>query len=259
MLPTKYLVNWPFGLGEEAKSTFSRWRPSWISDQNDFSYCSTRHFDTSNKVSSQLTFRFRRRSELDFQNSSHGGHLGFLIGSILAISYLQVTLVLPTRIQVNWPFGSGEEAKNRFSRWRLWRPSWISDRNYFSYFWSTSHSNASYQFQVNWPFSLEEDAKNKFSRRRPWRPSWISDRNNFSYFWSTSHPNASYQVSNQMAGRSRRRRENRFSRRQPFRTADWNDYSHFCSSRLRCFLPSSMSVGLSLQEKKRIRFSRQQP
>ena len=25
--------------------------------------------------------------------------------------YLQVTLMLPTKFQVNWPFGSGEEAK----------------------------------------------------------------------------------------------------------------------------------------------------
>ena len=41
MLPTKFGVNWPFGSGEEAKNRFSRWRPwrpSWISDRNDFSY-----------------------------------------------------------------------------------------------------------------------------------------------------------------------------------------------------------------------------
>ena len=25
--------------------------------------------------------------------------------------------MLPTKFQVNWPFGSGEEAKNRLSRW----------------------------------------------------------------------------------------------------------------------------------------------
>ena len=37
------------------------------------------------------------------------------------------------------------KAKNRFSRWRPWRPSWISDRHDFSYFWSTSHPDASYQ------------------------------------------------------------------------------------------------------------------
>ena len=26
--------------------------------------------------------------------------------------------MLPTKFGVNWPFGSGEEVKNRFSRWR---------------------------------------------------------------------------------------------------------------------------------------------
>ena len=53
--------------------------------------------------------------------------------------------MLPSKFGVNWPFGSGEEAKNIFSRWRPWRPSWISDRHDFSYFWSTSHPDASYQ------------------------------------------------------------------------------------------------------------------
>ena len=38
-------------------------------------------------------------------------HLGFLIGTILAIFDLQVTLMLPSKSGVNWPFGSGEEAK----------------------------------------------------------------------------------------------------------------------------------------------------
>ena len=38
MLPTKFGVNWPFSSGEEAKNRFSRGRPSWISDLNDFSY-----------------------------------------------------------------------------------------------------------------------------------------------------------------------------------------------------------------------------
>ena len=43
---------------------------------------------------------------------------------ILAIFDLQVTPMLPTKFQVSWPFGSGEEAKSRFS---TWLPSWISD------------------------------------------------------------------------------------------------------------------------------------
>ena len=60
---------------------------------------------------------------------------------ILAIFDLEVTPMLPTitKFGVSWPFGSGEEAKNRFSRWLPWRLSWISDWNDFSYLSSTSH------------------------------------------------------------------------------------------------------------------------
>ena len=47
---------------------------------------------------------------------------------------LQVTPMLPSKFGVNWPFGSAEEAKNRFSRWLPWRPSWISDRNNLTIF-----------------------------------------------------------------------------------------------------------------------------
>ena len=54
-----------------------------------------------------------KKRKIDFQNSSHGDHLGFLIGTILAIFDLEVTLMLPTKIQVNCPFGSGEQTKNR--------------------------------------------------------------------------------------------------------------------------------------------------
>ena len=78
----------------------------------------------------------------DFQDGGNSGHLGFPISTILAIFDLQVTPMLPSNFGVIWP-GSGEEAKNRFSRWRPWWPSWISDRQDFSYFWSTSHPNAS--------------------------------------------------------------------------------------------------------------------
>ena len=38
------------------------------------------------------------------------------MGTILAISALKDILMLPNNFQVNWPFGSGEEAKNRFLR-----------------------------------------------------------------------------------------------------------------------------------------------
>ena len=76
--------------------------------------------------------------------------------------------MLPSKFGVNWPFGSGEEAKNRFSRWLSWRPSWISEWNDFSYFLSTSHPSASYHLWSQLAFG--EEAKNRFSRWLPWRP-----------------------------------------------------------------------------------------
>ena len=84
-----------------------------------------------------------KKRKIDFQDGGHSSHLGFLIGMILAIFDLQVTLMLPSNFGVNWPLGSGEEAKNKFSRWQPWRPSWISDQHDFSYFGSTSHPDAS--------------------------------------------------------------------------------------------------------------------
>ena len=141
VLPSKFGVNWPFRSGEEAKNRFSRWQPSWISDRHDFSFFlskTPRCFLTSLE-SIGLSVQEKKR-KIDFQD---GGHLGFPIGTILAIFDLQDTPMLPSKFGVNWPFVSGEEEKNRFSRWRPWRPSWISDRHYFSYFWSTSHPDAS--------------------------------------------------------------------------------------------------------------------
>ena len=117
------------------KNRFS-WRPSWVSYRNDFSHFkSISHPDASYQVSSQLAFGGQeKKRKIDFQNGRPGGHLGFTIGMILAIFDLQVTLMLPTKFGVSWPFGSGEEAKNKFSRWPPWRPSWIYDRHDFSYF-----------------------------------------------------------------------------------------------------------------------------
>ena len=51
------------------------------------------------------------KRKIDFQDGHHGGHLGFPIGMILTIFYLQVTPMLPSKFGVNWPFGSGEDAK----------------------------------------------------------------------------------------------------------------------------------------------------
>ena len=98
-----------------------------------------RHPNASYQVSSQ-----EKRRKIDFQDSCHGGHLGYPIGTILAIFDLQVTPMFPTKFGVNWPFSAGEEAKYRFSRWLPRLPSGISDQDDFSYIWSTSHTDASY-------------------------------------------------------------------------------------------------------------------
>ena len=83
----------------------------------------------------QVNWHFSsEEAKIDFQGGGHGGHLGFPIGSIVAIVDLQFNSILPTRFQVNWPFVSGERTKNRFSSWPPWRSSWISDRNDFSFF-----------------------------------------------------------------------------------------------------------------------------
>ena len=73
----------------------------------------------------------QEKKRIDFQD---GGYLRFQIGRILAIFDLQDIPMLPTKFQISWPFGSGEEVKNRFSSKQPWQPSWISDQNDFSYF-----------------------------------------------------------------------------------------------------------------------------
>ena len=45
-----------------------------------------------------------KKRTIDFQD---GGHLGFPIGTILAIFDLQVTPLVPTKFRVNWPRGVG--------------------------------------------------------------------------------------------------------------------------------------------------------
>ena len=45
-----------------------------------------------------------QKFNIDFQDV---GHLGFPIGTILATFDLQVTLILPMKFEVVWPFGSG--------------------------------------------------------------------------------------------------------------------------------------------------------
>ena len=83
MLLTKFHVNWIFGLGEEVKNRFLRWqpwRPSWISDLNDFSYKSPRCFLLSFESTGFTVHEKKRKT--DFQDGGQGGHLVFPIKTI---------------------------------------------------------------------------------------------------------------------------------------------------------------------------------
>ena len=144
---------------QDAKNRFSRlppWRQSWIFCWNDFSsfftYQSPQCFLPSLK-SVGLSVQ-EKKWKTYFQDNRHDGHLWFPIKMILAVFDLPVTPMFPTKFQVSWTFGSGEEAKNIFSRWPM-LPT---------------------KFRVKLRFGLGEEKR--------WKK--------FSYFRSTSHPDASH-------------------------------------------------------------------
>ena len=74
-------------------------------------------------------------SKIDFQDGSYCSHFGFPIGMILAIFHLHIlsNLLLRCKFQLNSPCGLREAVQNRFSRWRLWWPSWISNHDFSSF------------------------------------------------------------------------------------------------------------------------------
>ena len=55
-----------------------------------------------------------KKFKIYFQAGDCGGQIGFPIRTNLAFFDQQVTQILSTMFRVNWPFGSGEEVKNRF-------------------------------------------------------------------------------------------------------------------------------------------------
>ena len=81
---------------------------------------------------------------------------------------LQGTLIIPTKFGVNWPFGSGEEAKKDFQNG--------GHGSHLGFPIGTILANFDLQvtpmpfnkFLVNWHLGLGEEAKNRFSRWQPW-------------------------------------------------------------------------------------------
>ena len=100
-----------------------------------------------------------KKFKTDFQDGHHSRNLRFPIATIWAIFDLQVTLMLPTKFRVNWPFSSEEVKKNRVSRWP---PSWISNRNDFSYFYINKSSQCFLPiFKATGPLVQENKWKKK--------------------------------------------------------------------------------------------------
>ena len=58
--------------------------------------------------------------------------------------------------------------QNRILRYQWWRPSWISDWNNFSYFWSASHHDTSYQ--VSSQLLAFWFRRQREKKRFPWWP-----------------------------------------------------------------------------------------
>ena len=79
MLSTKFRVNWHLGL--EIKLFMIYKSP----------LCLLPSFESTG-----LSVQEKKR-KIEFQDGGHGGHLGFPIGTILAIFDLRVTLMLPTK------------------------------------------------------------------------------------------------------------------------------------------------------------------
>ena len=74
--------------------------------------------------------------------------------------------MLPTKFQVNWPFGSGGEAKKVFSRWRPCLPSWSLVLNEFSYFLSKSHLVASNKVSSQFGLSVQEKKQTNTHKKK---------------------------------------------------------------------------------------------
>ena len=111
---------------------------------------------------------------------------------ILAIFHLQVNLLLhcTCKFQLNLPCGL-HDVKNRFSRWRLWRPSPISDQHDFSSFQSRSCPVATEQVLAQIDQRFGKRCQKLMETTLDFQSAYLY------YFVSTRRPDAPHQVSTQ--------------------------------------------------------------
>ena len=225
ILHIKFRVHWPFCSGEQVQNRFSRWllwQPYCIFEKNNFRFF---YLQVTQSFESIGLLVQEKKRKIGVQDGGHGGHVGLWIRMILVNFDLRVTLMLSTKFRVNWPFSPGEEAKNRFSRWRPWRLSLETDRNDFCHFWSITHFNASYPVSINIGLLVQEKkAKIDFQHggHGDHLGFWIGIILAVFDLQVIPMLPTKFQVNG-----SRRRSENRFSRWQswwPSCTSDQNDF-----------------------------------
>ena len=152
-LPSSFSSIW-HGLGEDVIWRFTRWptwRPSWISEWNDFNNSKPPcgpyaiHPVWAQGFGADVVSRFSR------------WHLVQTNVMILAILNLYVAMMLPIKLQLNPTYGSEGDVVWRISKWLPRRPSWIMERSNFSNSESLCCSNASHQ--------VSAQSKLQFGRR----------------------------------------------------------------------------------------------
>ena len=68
----------------------------------------------------------------EFQDSRHGGHLGYRNRTTLAILNLYVAAMPPIMFWLNPTYSVGGDVVCNITRWPPWQPSWKSEQNDFS-------------------------------------------------------------------------------------------------------------------------------
>ena len=99
-----------------------------------------------------------KKRKTDFQD---GGHLGFPIGTILAIFDLQVTLMLPSKFGVKWPLVQEKMQKIDFQDGCQGGHLGFPIGTTLAFFDLQVTLMLPSKFGVNWPFGSGEEAKNK--------------------------------------------------------------------------------------------------
>ena len=196
MPPTRFWLNQSYGLGGDVVWRISSWRPSWISELNDFGHSeSLCHCDASHQVLAQSThglggdvlWRISRWppwwpswiSEQNYLSNSESLCCCNASHHVLAQSHLQF----------------GRRCRLKYFKMATMRAILEIGTEMISAMLNLYNSTKPpIKFQLNLTYCLGSDVIWRISRWPPWRPSWILEQNDFSISESLCHCNASHQV-----------------------------------------------------------------